>query len=101
MNDNIIKTIINGGFASVALFSLYVLYKILSNDLPHIQEAIEKQAVSNERVAAAVIQIHDGQERQTEVLMGVRDSQQELKTFLQSVFRQPVFIQNNPTGITR
>ena len=81
----------------MALFSLYVLYKILSNDLPHIQEAIEKQAVSNERVAAAVIQIHDGQERQTEVLKGVRDSQQELKTFLQSVFRQPVFIQNNPT----
>ena len=37
-------TIKKGGGLLIALAALYVLYKILSNDLPHIEQAILKQA---------------------------------------------------------
>lgn len=37
------KTIIQAGGILVALFTLFVLYKVLTNDLPHLERAINRQ----------------------------------------------------------
>lgn len=41
MSDNFIQILINGGLASVALVALWILYKINSNHLHHLEKSNE------------------------------------------------------------
>ena len=53
------KLITAGGGIMLAGFTLYVLLKVLTNDLNHIDEAITKQAISNHEVASALRELKD------------------------------------------
>lgn len=54
-----------GGGLLVALATLYVLYKVLTNDLPHIERAILRQADIQQETNKVLIE-------QTEVLSGLK-----------------------------
>lgn len=54
MNDKVLKIVINGGLVSITLATLYVLYKVLTNDFSHVEAVIQK---NNEAlISSAVVQ---------------------------------------------
>ena len=54
MNDKVLKIVINGGLVSITLATLYVLYKVLTNDFAHVEMVIQK---NNEAlISSAVVQ---------------------------------------------
>ena len=54
MNDKVLKIVINGGLVSITLATLYVLYKVLTNDFAHVEAVIQK---NNEAlISSAVVQ---------------------------------------------
>lgn len=55
MESNLIQILINGGLASVALVSLYVLYKINGNHLHHTEIANRRFADSLDKLSEAII----------------------------------------------
>lgn len=53
------KLVTAGGGILLAGFALYILWKVLGNDLNHIEDAIKDQAISNHEVAAALRELKE------------------------------------------
>ena len=54
MKNNLVKILVQGGLASIALISLYFYYQTVTNHIDHSNQAILQQAVSNEKMSGSL-----------------------------------------------
>lgn len=50
MQENILQILIQGGLASIALVSLYILYKLVSNHMEHTTKSQEDLTIAITRL---------------------------------------------------
>ena len=66
------KTLQTSGAIIMALFSVYVLYKILTNDLSHLNSSINRQANIQERTNEVLLKNAEAISGNTEVLRSLQ-----------------------------
>ncbi len=68
MTHDMMKTLVSGGMVTITLATLYVLFKIMTNDFAHVEAVIQKNNDALLQTAVAQVQMASSVNRLTELI---------------------------------